>query len=332
MAKRNDDLDLDIFGSEPDDSSSIEDSFTSPVAFRFGFVGTGQGGGRLAASFYDRGYRRVCAVNTDAADLAGLPDEICKVDLKTGGAGKDPQKGRTAVQHGREKVFNALTRSIGPQVDYLFVCAGLGGGTGSGSLQSLVQLSQQYLQENRNDPLRVGAIVSLPHPAEGVAVCRNAVLAFNDLLRLSVSPLLIVDNRRIGERIKTGVSGFYPAANEQVSKLLHLFNRLAATHNAIVTFDRADFADVLNSGICVLGASQISHFDSPADIAEAIQGQLDATVLAEVDTSTASHAACIFMGGPQVMQQTSLDVFDGGFRMLNRMLREDSVVHRGIYE
>ena len=34
------------------------------VAFKFAFIGAGQGGGRLAETFFELGYRRVCAINT----------------------------------------------------------------------------------------------------------------------------------------------------------------------------------------------------------------------------------------------------------------------------
>ena len=51
-------------------TKEIEDEFDG--AFKFGFIGAGQGGGRLAETFHKFGYRRVCAINTSPQDLNTL--------------------------------------------------------------------------------------------------------------------------------------------------------------------------------------------------------------------------------------------------------------------
>lgn len=311
---------------------TVSDRFSYPTAFALAFVGVGQGGGRVAETFHKLGYGRVAAVNTDHADLEGLSSEIPKLDLRTGGAGKDPAKGLAAAVGQKEAIFDLLTRAVGKAPDYILVCAGLGGGTGSGAVVPVIEVARQYMREHDRDPRRVGAIVTLPHHAEGQTPSRNAVRAFQQIHSLGVTPLLIIDNKRIGELFKSGVSSFYEVANTQVAKLLHLFNRLAATKSTISTFDRADFATLLDAGICVFGASVVSKYESAADISQAVREQLDKTVLAEVDLRRGKRAGCIFVGGPSITAAVPMDFFDGGFAMLTRMLADDSVVHRGIYE
>lgn len=313
-------------------SHEVTDKFTYDVAFNMAFIGVGQGGGRVAETFHKLGYGRVGAINTDHADLEGLTDEIPKLDLRTGGAGKDPAKGKAAVSAQDESVFDLLTRAVGKTPDYIMVCAGLGGGTGSGAAARVIQIARKYMEEHGRDPKRVGAIVSLPHHAEGQTPSRNAVRAFNEIYRLGVTPLFIIDNKRIGELFKAGVSGFYDLANNQVAKMFHLFNRLAAQKSKVTTFDRADFATLLDSGICVFGASPVAKYDSPADISQAVREQLSQTILADVDLKAGRKAGCIFVGSEEILNQVPMDFFDGGFSMLTRLLADNSVVHRGIYE
>jgi cell division GTPase FtsZ len=266
------------------------------------------------------------------ADLEGLTTEIPKLDLRTGGAGKDPAKGKAAVTSQDESVFDLLTRAVGTKADYVMICAGLGGGTGSGAVGPVIDIARKYMEEHGRDPSRVGAIVSLPHHAEGQTPSRNAVRAFNDVYKRNVTPLFIIDNKRINELFQAGVAGIYSLANNQVAKMFHLFNRLAAQKSTVTTFDRADFATLLDSGICVFGASPVAKYESPADISQAVRDQLSQTILADVDLKSGRKAGCIFVGSEEILNQVPMDFFDGGFSMLNRLLADNSVVHRGIYQ
>ena len=49
----------------------VQDAFNYDVAFKMAFVGIGQGGGRIAETFYKQGYRRVVAINSAMEDLQG---------------------------------------------------------------------------------------------------------------------------------------------------------------------------------------------------------------------------------------------------------------------
>jgi cell division GTPase FtsZ len=312
--------------------TDVTDRFGYDVGFNVGFLGAGQGGGRLAAAFYEIGYSRVAAVNTDIGDLSALPPEIQKLDLETGGAGKDPEKGAAAISGKEEQVRELMTRAIGKKADYLLICAGLGGGTGSGLAPKLIEIARKYMRDNGRSEARVGAALTLPHPAEGQTPARNAVRAFRDILRMNVSPMLIIDNKRIGDLFRTGVTNFYKVANAQTVKLFHVFNQLSAQKSPFVSFDRADFASLLDSGLCVFGASPIEKFASEADISSAIREQLERTVLAPVNFKQGKMAGCIFVGSNEILGSIPMDIIDGGFASLSRMLADGSTLHRGIYE
>lgn len=321
----------------PDDTPQVKmhtvrDAFGHDVAFNMGFVGLGQGGGRIAETFFKEGYRRCLAINTAQADLATLDAEIPQLDLKTGGAGQDMEKGKEFLKRAEESVWDSLLRAVGDDPDYLMVCASLGGGTGSGGARTLIEILRKYMADKGRDPQRVGAVVSLPNVYEGQRKCRNAVRAFKDVIATSPSPLIIIDNKRIEELFRVGAADLFQKCNTQVAKLFHLFNRLAIQRSDLHTFDRADFARLLDGGTVVFGAAPVKQFETKADLTEGVRNQLQRTVLAEVDLKQARQAGCIFMGGESVMQQVPMEYFGEAFSLLTRMMADDSVVYQGVYK
>ena len=49
------------------------------AAFKFAFIGAGQGGSRIAEAFYNLGYRKLAAINTAQQDLntIKLDNKLC---------------------------------------------------------------------------------------------------------------------------------------------------------------------------------------------------------------------------------------------------------------
>jgi cell division GTPase FtsZ len=312
----------------------VNDTFDYDVAMRMAFIGAGQGGGRMANGFYELGYRRVCAFNTTDMDFAELNPGIKKHSLDVGGAAKDTELARQALAGREEEVRDLLQRSWGNEIDCALVCVSLGGGTGSGTVGSLVRVVRQYMLD-KTGQARVGALVSLPTLTEGYQVNRNAVVGFRELLELGVSPLLIIDNAKVHQLYKPSMSRLHATANETISQLFHLFNQLAATRSEI-TFDRSEFAQLLDAGIVVMGAADIQNTETPADISSAIRDDLTNNVLAEIDLRTGKKGACLFVAGQEVLDELDSDFFDAGFSQLDRTLGaadndSETVVHRGLY-
>jgi cell division GTPase FtsZ len=310
----------------------INDVFNYDVAFNMSFLGSGQGGARLASSFWHLGYRRIGLFNTAESDFQGLPDEIQRHTLQLGGAAKDARFAEQAMVGHEEEIWDLLQRSWGNDTDYGLICVGLGGGTGSGTSGKLIQIAREYM-ESKGKPPRVGVIASIPSFTEGQQVCRNAVTAFQKLLELKVSPLILIDNARIHQLYRPGMTQLYNVANSTVSQLFHLFNQLAAVHSPLITFDRSELAQLLDHGICVMGAASLQNISSPADISAAIRDQLTNNVLAGVDLKQGTKGACLFVGDQNHLDNLSLDYFDAGFTQMNRTLKggSSSVVHRGVY-
>ena len=104
----------------------INDSFPYDVAFNIAFMGSGQGGARIASSFHDIGYRRVGLFNTAESDFQGLPEAIERHTLELGGAAKDARFAEAALNGHEEEIWDLLQRSWGNDMDYGIICVGLG--------------------------------------------------------------------------------------------------------------------------------------------------------------------------------------------------------------
>ncbi len=315
----------------------VEDAHGYDVAFNFAFIGSGQGGGRLACAFHDLGYRRVAVLNTTESDFAGLPEEVHKHSFNVGGAAKDAQFAADTVEGREEEVWDLMQRAWGNDMDYVFVCAGLGGGTGSGTAPKLVEIARKYM-ESKGKPPRVGVIASLPESSEGQQICRNALQSLKWLLDAKVSPAVLVDNYEVRKLYKPSFTAVHSTINSTVAQLFHIFNQLAAVHSPFVTFDRSELAQLLDNGITVMGASALApeSISSPADISAAIRDQLSNSVLAEVDLRKGQKGVVVFVGDIPTLDKLSMDYFDAGFTQMSRTLGSKlegakPVVHRGVY-
>ncbi len=311
------------------------------IAMKFAFLGAGQGGGRMANAFWTRGYRRVAVFNTTDSDFDGI-EVPHKLSLDVGGAAKDAAFAAEAMKGREAEVHDLIVKAWGTDVDCAFICAGLGGGTGSGTIAKLVQHAKSAMQGHL--VIRIGAIVSLPPVTEGQQVARNAVNAMQQLVELGVSPLIVIDNARINELYSPSISRLHSTANDIVADLLHLFNRLAARscpgYERLMTFDAAEFAQLLDSGVVTMGATQI-NLDAvvhPADVSKQIRESMSKNVLATVDLARGRVAACVFVGSDAVCNKYGMEYFDAGFTQLERLVgtarpeeEDPTVIHRGLY-
>lgn len=341
-----DDFGLDI-GDLPEApgqpvKSQITDEFDHPVGFKFAFAGVGQAGGRIAKTFYELGYRRVCAINTALTDLAELkmfPD-TSKLDVgQQQGAGKDPATAAAMVSDKDEDIFDLYTRSWGDEVDYAFICLSGAGGTGAGIYSKAAEVAKKFMREHKR-PNRVGCIMALPKDAEGQRSAKNILYSMRALTRLNLSPIIFIDNERFKELYGANVpaSQEKPASNSSTAKLLHTFNRLSGTESEDVggtTFDATDFSRILDSGVVAFAAVTLSKWASPADITEPIREQLKKNVLASVDLTQGNTAGILYViggaawDGPNAVPAGHIDA---GTQMLNRILtQQNSVVFPGVY-
>ena len=321
--------------------SYIAEQDAKNIAIKFGVIGTGQGGSRLADQFYQTGYRRVCAINTTSQDFLGLtiPAKFQKVLESQGGAGKDPIKGWESLKSSQEEVLNLMRHSFGEDIERIIICVGAGGGTGTGSALPLLKLAKYYLS-NLGKPEKVGMIVTLPKRTEGGKVQANAFRLMTDLKELvstkSLSPLVLVDNESIHQMFpNVSAKAFWTTANKNIVGLFDIFNVLACQKSQYVTFDREDYRTLLDSGSLIFGATKLESYNKDTDISDGLRTNLKRTLLADSDICTATHVAAILCAPDSILGVLPQAHIDLAFTTLERILsgeNRDFMIHQGIYE
>lgn len=320
-----------------------QDKFEGAV--QMAFIGAGQGGGRIADSFYNFGYRRVCAVNTTEQDLQGLsmPEENKLVIGKNrGGAGKDPEQGELAAKESYEEIMDHLMRCWGEGAEHLYVCVGGGGGSGTGSWTVLLDALRDYAQStNIEKPIfkHLGVILTLPKRSEGARVQRNALIAVKTAVEKlqsnEISSLILVDNSKIHELYPgLPVKMFWKVANDTFCGVFHTFNLLAAKPSDYNTFDRADYRSVIRNGLMIFGRTQVTAWKGKEDISLAVRQNLAGSLLADgFDLSKANMAGAIVVAHDDVLEEIPMEHIDYAFNSLGRVLGNDGItLHSGIYE
>lgn len=137
------------------------------------------------------------AFNTDSEDLEAINDTVTKTIIgmdKTGGwgAGADPEIGKAAAEDSSKEIIEAMQDG-----DIVVFFAGLGGGTGSGSLPYAVEQFETMNKDQADKPLhqkRAGiVIVTMPFSCEDEVVQKHAREAYTKLSKFRV-PIIPIPN------------------------------------------------------------------------------------------------------------------------------------------
>ncbi|MDB4337421.1 hypothetical protein OAA09_00225 [bacterium] len=236
-------------------SEELLDENTAPSGISCAFIGIGGGGGKLAKAFIDSGFHKTILVNTTEKDKPdGVDDKNFVLIPGADGVGKNVSLGTSVLSENSTVVEDALKTKIG-KVDWIFVCAGGGGGTGS-SVAALHDSFERHLKSVQGAGTVV-YLVSTPTAQELL----NPTIKKNSLHLLesiSDSPHVVLDNEKQLKllRGKVGMLGMYPSANKAFAKMLSLVLKLSSESSSIQTFDSKDLESCLkNPGRIFLGTS-----------------------------------------------------------------------------
>ena len=239
-------------------------------------VGFGQCGGRIADEFVrlnnrarsHRGIEIVTdafAVNTDSADLSGLysirPDYKHRILIGgriTGGhgVGKVNELGSEIAREDSDKVVDALRANRHfTESDAFLLCAGAGGGTGSGSLPIITQLIKERYADKQ-----VYNLVVLPFDHEeqneertiyNAATCLKSADAVADAV-------FLIDNQRYIKKdasLRNNMAKINALIAEPFYNLLCAGEEKKRKHIGAKTLDAGDIMQTL-SGWSVIGYGQ----------------------------------------------------------------------------
>jgi len=236
---------------------------TAVAAINCGFIGVGGGGGKLAKAFLDLGFNKTLLVNTTEKDQPeGLDPKHLVIIPDSDGVGKNVKFGKKVLSDNSTVVEDALRTKLG-KVDWLFVLAGGGGGTGS-SATVLHPVLERYLK-SVNGTGDIVYIVTVPTAQESL----NDTIKFNGntlLNDVSEYSHLALSNEKQTQllRGKVGMLNLFPATNSTFAKLFSQVLKLASESSAIQTFDSKDLTTCLNAkGRMFVGSTIIKDTKIP---------------------------------------------------------------------
>ena len=217
-----------------------------PASLNCAIVGVGGGGGKMAKAFLDLGYNRTLLVNTTSKDVPDDVDDKHVVLIPDAdGIGKDVNLGKAVFDANSTVVEDALRTKLG-KVDWLFVCAGGGGGTGS-AVASLHSVFERYLKSVQAEG-EVVYITSWPTAQECLnpTISKNALTLLNDV---SKHTHIVLDNERQVKllRGKVGMLSLFPTANTAFAKLWTQVLKLSTEKSPIQSFDTKDLERCLKT-------------------------------------------------------------------------------------
>lgn len=337
-------FDLDIPDLPEEEISSSEgEKDTTGGALTFGIIGAGQCGGRIAEAFQTLGVGKAISLNTTDQDQDAVNHRlVLKEASSPGGAGKDPEIARKAIRQNIAPVYQQINDVFGNDIWGIIICAGLGGGTGTGSVIDLIGVATKHLSKiGVQDPgKRITVIATLPDPSERLSpvICENADKVAKQLSKMAtdglISPLLYIDNGKLKKRLASlPITQVYPKANQIIAQLWTVFNQIANTSSEIHTFDRTDYAKVLEAGgHTLLGSTVIKTLDEPG-VSDSLKKNFANPLLsAGYDLSTAK-AAAVIINAPTKVLDTVVGLnaaLEHGFSTVSSICGE-ATVFRGIY-
>jgi len=250
-------------------------------------VGCGGAGGNTVNRMTEEGIHgaKLVAANTDVQHLVNIEADtkILMGQQKTQGrgAGSLPQVGEEAAIESQEEIQDAIDGS-----DMVFVTAGLGGGTGTGSAPVVAKAARE------SGALTI-AIVTTPFTAEGEVRRTNAEAGLERLRDVSDTVIVVPNDRLLDSVGKLPVRQAFKVSDEVLMRSVKGITELI-TMPGLVNLDFADVRTVMEKGgVAMIG---LGESDSDSKATDSVKSALRSPLL-DVDISSANSALVNVTGG-----------------------------------
>jgi cell division protein FtsZ len=249
-------------------------------------LGCGGAGNNMVSWLYKKGIRgaEIIACNTDQQHLNITEADrkfLIGRDITRGlGAGGFPEKGAEAAKEALSEIKDSLKGA-----DMVFVCAGMGGGTGTGSAPIVAKVAKE------TGSIVIGT-VTMPFKIERARVDK-AEFGLQQLRQVSDTVIVIDNNRLVQIAGNLPIEQAFAVANELVATMI----KGIVETIAIPSLVNLDFADVkaimTNGGVAIIG---VGSSDTANRVQEAVHGALSNPLL-DVDYTGATGALIHVAGG-----------------------------------
>ncbi len=275
-------------------------------------VGLGGGGSNALASMISlqqiQGVEFV-AINTDAQALLSHPSptkvQIGEALTKGLGAGGNPEVGKQAAEESAQKIEDVLQ-----DADMVFLTAGMGGGTGTGSIPVAAAVSKKL------GALTV-AVVTKPFNFEGTRRMMTAEEGIEDL-KDKVDALIVIPNQRLIEVVdkKLTLQEAFRMADAVLGQGVQGISDLI-TMPGLINVDFADVRSIMsNAGSALMGIGKAGG-ENRAEIAARMA---ISSPLLEVSIEGAKGVLFNIVGGPDL----TMDEVDKAARVISAAADPDA--------
>jgi cell division protein FtsZ len=252
-------------------------------------IGCGGAGNNMVSWLYNKGIQgaEIIAVNTDKQHL-DITDADRKFligkELTRGlGCGGFPEKGAEAAKESISEIKESLK-----DADMVFVCAGMGGGTGTGSAAIVGQVAKSL------GSIVIGT-VTMPFKIERARVDK-AEFGLQQLRQHSDTVIVIDNNRLVQIAGNLPVQQAFAVANELVATMIKGIVETIAIPS-LVNLDYADVKAIMtNGGVAAIG---VGSSDTNNKVEEAVKGALSNPLL-DISYNGATGALIHVWGGPDM--------------------------------
>ncbi len=252
-------------------------------------IGVGGAGNNMVSWLYKKGIKgaEIIVINTDKqhVDISeGDKKFMIGKDLTRGlGCGGFPQKGAEAAQESLMQIKETLRGS-----DMVFVCAGMGGGTGTGAAPVVASVAKEM------GSIVIGT-VTMPFGIERARIDK-AEFGLQQLRQVSDTVVVIDNNRLVQIAGNLPIQQAFAVANELVSTMIKGIVETIAVPS-LVNLDYADVKAIMtNGGVAAIG---VGSSDTNNRVEEAVKGAL-ANPLLDISYKGATGALIHVWGGPDM--------------------------------
>ena len=276
-------------------------------------VGCGGGGSNTITRIMEEGIHgdvELIAANTDAQHLLQIRANrkilLGRRRTRGLGAGSDPLIGEDAARESEDKL-----REILQGADMVFVTAGLGGGTGTGSAPYIAQIAKELGS-------LVLSVVTIPFKAEGKLRMENAIWGLEKLRRFSDTTIVIPNDKLLELVPRLPLNEAFKVADTVLMITIKGITEIL-TKPGLVNVDYADLKTVLGAGgvaMVGIGESDSTHERVKDAVEEAINSPL-----IDADISDATGALVRIVGDEHMSVQEAQMAVDLVQKRINKMAK-----------
>ena len=288
--KQEDDKGAPAVIESPDDEALR--ALVETLRVKIKIIGCGGGGSNTIARIHEEGIHgaELVAINTDAQHLLHIhaPRKILigQKATKGLGAGALPQIGEQAAKEEEEKLREALDAA-----NVVFITAGMGGGTGTGSASYVAKLAKE------TGALVMG-VVTIPFKAEGPSRMQNAIHGLNKLKSYTDTTIVIANDKLLELVPRLPLNAAFKVADGILMESIKGIAEIV-TKPGLVNIDFNDMLTIMKGGgVAMIGIGSSEKERDRVD--EAINEALSSPLLGDVDLTDAQGALVRVVGGPDM--------------------------------